>query len=283
MTISSIQAQLADVSSLFEGSPPSDGIRVAQADAVLEVIVDRPAKRNALRPEDVIALEALLRQADTSQDVRCILLAADGDDFCTGIDVSDIGAAAAPELLLDRRRSVQVYQRLFAAYWTLETPVVAAVHGAVAGIGVMLALLADIVVAASDARWTHAFLRRGMVPHAGDAYFLRRVLPLHALNEFALLGRTHGTEDLHRWGAVNIVTSAEVVRDEARAVAVELAAGPTRSIGAAKTLYRRSLDSSMETSFLEEEQLVALVAETRDRSEGITARIEGRRPRFEGR
>ncbi|MGR6999115.1 enoyl-CoA hydratase-related protein [Yinghuangia aomiensis] len=88
--------------------------------------------------------------------------------------------------------------------------------GRVAGIGWMLALLADLVVAAEDGRWTHAFLRRGMAPHAGDPFFLPRVLPFHALNEIALLGDTVTSSDLYRWGAVNLARAGGVGRDGRR-------------------------------------------------------------------
>ena len=76
-----------------------------------------------------------------------------------------------------------------------------AVNGTTAGLGWMLALLADLVVAAQGARWTHVFARRGMVPHAGDPFFLPRVLPLHRLNEVAMLSDTIDVGDPCRVGS----------------------------------------------------------------------------------
>lgn len=72
---------------------------------------------------------------------------------------------------------------------------VTAVNGAVAGAGWMLALLGDLVVADAEARWTHVFARRGMVPHAGDPYFLARITPFHRLNEIASLSDTIASAD----------------------------------------------------------------------------------------
>ncbi len=73
---------------------------------------------------------------------------------------------------LDYRYVTEDYRSLFQPYWEVEKPVVSAVNGTVAGAGWMLALLADLVVADADARWAHVFSRRGLVPHAGDPYFV---------------------------------------------------------------------------------------------------------------
>jgi 2-(1,2-epoxy-1,2-dihydrophenyl)acetyl-CoA isomerase len=184
--------------------------------------------------------------------------------------------------VLDYRRAVAGYQHLFQVMWELETPVVSAVNGTAAGAGWMMALLADLVVAAEGARWIHVFARRGMVPHAGDPFFLPRVLPLHRLNEAAMLGDTLTSETLHAWGAVNRLVAADQVEPTARALANRLATGPTRSLGQAKRLYRRSLVSDMATSFAEEAAATAMISQTRDRIEGVKALIDGRRPDFTG-
>jgi 2-(1,2-epoxy-1,2-dihydrophenyl)acetyl-CoA isomerase len=146
----------------------------------------------------------------------------------------------------------------------------------------MLALLADLVVAAEGARWTHAFARRGMVPHAGDPFFLPRVLPFHRLLEAALLPDAITSETLAEWGAVNRLVPAEQVESTAAELANRLAAGPTRSLGLTKRLYRRSLVSDMATAFAEEATATALVTQTRDRIEGVEALLEGRPPDFTG-
>ncbi len=100
-----------------------------------------------------------------------------------------------PPSQMDYRRAVRPFQQLTKAYWEMSTPVVSAVNGTTAGMGWMMALLADLVVAAEGARWTHVFARRGMVPHAGDPFFMPRVLSFHRLNEAMLLSDTHHLRD----------------------------------------------------------------------------------------
>jgi 2-(1,2-epoxy-1,2-dihydrophenyl)acetyl-CoA isomerase len=254
--------------------------------AVLHVRLARPEARNAIDPALRDELRRVLADADADATVRCITITGTGADFCTGADLAPAGggptAAERPASVLDYRRAVVPYQELFRTLWELETPVVSAVNGTVAGAGWMLALLADLVVAATGARWIHVFARRGMVPHAGDPFFLPRLLPLHRLNEAALLGETITSETMHSWGAVNRLVPSEEVEATAADLARRLAQGPTRSLGLTKRLYRRSLVSDMATSFGEEAAATALVSQTADRAEGVRSLLEGRRAEFTG-
>jgi len=252
-----------------------------QQAAVLWIRLNRPQARNGIDAVMRDELSAALQGADRDKGVRAIVITGKGPDFCTGADLAASGPA--PESPLDYRVPMLPYQDLFRQLWELETPVVSAVRGRVAGTGWLLALLADLVVASDAAKWTHVFTRRGMAPHAGDPFFLPRILPFHVLNEIALLGDTITSADLHRWGAVNrLVPDAEVEKTAAE-LAERLAAGPTLSLGQAKRLYRRSLVSDMTTAFAEEAAAIAMLSATEDREEGTRSLMEGRRPAFKGR
>jgi len=248
--------------------------------AVLWLRLNRPEARNAidtgLRDEISVALAG----ADHDRDVRAIVVTGSGPDFCVGADL--VASGTPPENPLDYRIPMLPFQDLFRQLWELETPVVSAVRGRVAGIGWMLALLADLVVASDTAKWTHVFTRRGMAPHAGDPFFLPRILPFHVLNEIALLGDTVSSADLHRWGAVNRLVADDAVEKTAGELAGRLAAGPTLSLGQARRLYRRSPVSDMATAFAEEAAAIAMLSQTSDRAEGTAALMEGRRPKFTG-
>lgn len=266
--------------------PDVTTLRLERDGAVQWVRLDRPDARNGIDATMRDELTALLAELDADDSVRAIVVTGEGDDFCTGADLapaSDPGIATRrPTSPVDYRRAVVPWQLLFRTYWELETPVVSAVNGTTAGAGWMLALLADLVVAAEGARWIHAFARRGMVPHAGDPFFLPRVLPLHRLLEVALLSDAVTSEDLHAWGAVNRLVPAVEVERTAAELAARLATGPTKTLGLTKRLYRRSLVSDMATAFGEEAAASALVSQTRDRIEGVESLLEGRRPDFTG-
>jgi 2-(1,2-epoxy-1,2-dihydrophenyl)acetyl-CoA isomerase len=256
-------------------------IVLEQDGGVLWLRLHRPAARNGIDEKMRAELSAALADADRDRGVRAIVLTGSGPDFCVGADLA-ASNAAAPQTPLDFRVPMLPYQDLFRQLWELETPVVSAVRGRVAGIGWLLALLADLVVASDSAKWTHVFTRRGMVPHAGDPFFLPRILPFHVLNEIALLGDTITSADLHRWGAVNRLVDEAAVDKTAAELAGRLAAGPTLSLGQARRLYRRSLVSDMTTAFAEEAAASAMLSATSDRAEGVAALLDGRRPTFTG-
>jgi 2-(1,2-epoxy-1,2-dihydrophenyl)acetyl-CoA isomerase len=257
-------------------------LRIETADAVTTVTLDRPEQRNTIDMDTCVELRRVLADADADKSVRALVIAGGERDFCTGADVTGGAATAAATVPLDYRYLTVDYQHLFRQLWDMETPVVSAVTGTVAGAGWMLALLADLVVAAEGARWTHVFARRGMVPHAGDPYFLPRVIPFHRLNEIALLSEPVLSETLHGWGIVNRCVAPADVLPAATALAVQLAAGPTRALGMTKRLYRRSLDSDMLTAFEEERAAQALISTTKDRREGVMSLIERRPAEFIG-
>ncbi|MCU1501837.1 MAG: enoyl-CoA hydratase/carnithine racemase, partial [Ilumatobacteraceae bacterium] len=164
-----------------------DSLRLTTVDAVATITFDRSQRRNAIDFETCTALRDLLVRLDRDRAVRSIVLAGNDRDFCTGADVAAAPDAIAQMTTLDYRFATTDYQALFQQLWETETPMVSAVTGTVAGAGWMLALLADLVVARDDAQWTHVFARRGMIPHAGDPYFMPRIIPFHRLNEIAML------------------------------------------------------------------------------------------------
>lgn len=260
----------------------SAGLAVERrADGVAIIRLVRPERRNAIDGETALALTTWLHAANTDRNLRSILLTGVESTFCTGADVVSDPDAPKPSTL-DYRYATEDFRRLAQALWEVEKPVVSAVNGTVAGFGWTLALLGDLVVADRDARWTHVFSRRGMVPHAGDPYFLARIIPFHRLNEIALLSDTLTSADLDGWGLLNRCVASDEVLPTATELAERLAAGPTRSLGLTKRLYRRSLSSDMATSFEDERNATALISTTADRREGVASFIERRPPDFVG-
>ncbi|MFM7687056.1 MAG: enoyl-CoA hydratase/isomerase family protein [Actinomycetota bacterium] len=265
---------------MSDESNPS--LLVEHVGAVAHITLNRADRRNAIDIPTCFALTDLLEQLDRDRAVRAIVIAGAERDFCTGADVTGSPDAIAKMTTLDYRYSSTQFQDLFHRLWETETPVVSAVTGTVAGAGWMLALLADIVVAAEGARWTHVFTRRGMVPHAGDSYFMPRIIPFHRLNEIALLSEPIPSETLHQWGLVNRLVPAADVVSTALQLAGTLADGPTRALAMTKRLYRRSIDSDIATAFEAERTAQALISTTSDRREGVQSLIERRPASFLG-
>ena len=258
------------------------GLEVTRHESGVVVIrLSRAERRNAIDGATATALADLLTAANTDRTIRSIVVTGVDGNFCTGADVVSDPNAPKPSTL-DYRYATEHFRRLAQALWEVEKPVVSAVNGTVAGFGWTLALLGDLVVADAEARWTHVFTRRGMVPHAGDPYFLPRIIPFHRLNEIALLSDTLTSADLAGWGLLNRCVVADAVEPAALELAERLAAGPTRSLGITKRLYRRSLSSDMATSFEDERNATALISTTADRYEGVASFVERRPPKFIG-
>jgi 2-(1,2-epoxy-1,2-dihydrophenyl)acetyl-CoA isomerase len=259
----------------------SPELSIAVEAAVAIVRLDRPQRRNAIDLATALRLTEFFERATADRSVRAIVITGSGRDYCTGADAvgGNNGTERSP---LDYRHVTEPYRRLFQSLWEVERPVVSAVNGTVAGAGWMLALLADIVVADREARWTHVFSKRGMIPHAGDPYFLPRIIPFHRLNEIALLSDPVTSAQLHDWGIVNRAVTNDAVLPTAMDLARRLAEGPTRALGLTKRLYRRSLAADITTVFEEERAATALISTTADRREGVRSFVEGRSPKFIG-
>ena len=276
----------------------TDGLSLSREGGVLWVRLDRPERQNRIDPDTNAALREVLAEADADHSVRAVVVTAAGDrHFCTGADLAAAARTARPSVLplgpdedggdrpplIDARGSVADFHALYRTYWEMETPVVAAVNGTVAGAGLPLAFCADIVIASERARFRSIWAEGGMSAHAGDPYFLPRIFPLHRLMEFAFLDESFTAEQLHSWNVVNRVVPADQLDDVAGGLARRLAAGPTLAMGQTKRLYRRSLESDMATSFAEEAAAIVMLSPSADRKEGMAALAEGRRTEFTGR
>ncbi len=260
----------------------ASGLDVEHSDGgVVAIRLARPERHNAIDADTASSLARWLTDANVDPSIRSIVLTGVDGKFCTGADAVSDQNAPKPSTL-DYRYATEDFRRLAQALWEVEKPVVTAVNGTVAGFGWTLALLGDLVVADRDARWTHVFTRRGMVPHAGDPYFLARIIPFHRLNEIALLSDTLTSADLEQWGLINRCVTADEVASTALALAERLASGPTRTLGLTKRLYRRSLSSDMATAFEDERNATALISTTADRHEGVASFVERRPPEFIG-
>jgi 2-(1,2-epoxy-1,2-dihydrophenyl)acetyl-CoA isomerase len=260
----------------------SESLDVDRKEGVLEITLRRPDRRNAIDEATAQLLTSTLQDASLDPTVRAVLITGEGRHFCTGADVIGVGDKAGEMAPVDFRWATRHFAAMNRALWEIEKPVVTAVNGTVAGAGWTLALLGDLVVAAGDARWTHVFSRRAMVPHAGDTFFLPRLLPLHQLMELALLSDTVTSERLAELGVINRLVASDEVLPTARDLALRLAQGPTRSLGLTKRMYRNSLHRDIESVFEDERAATALVSTTSDRLEGVRSFVEQRDPVFTG-
>jgi 2-(1,2-epoxy-1,2-dihydrophenyl)acetyl-CoA isomerase len=263
-----------------------------------EIRLDRPEALNAWTPALGRELLDALQRAAGDPDVRAILLTGEGRAFCAGADVKD-----ARELLADgtpdlSTRLREIYNPVIATIRTAPKPVVAAVQGACAGLGVSVALAADLLLAADDAYLLLAFARIGVMPDGGALAFLAERVGSTRAAELAMLAEKLPAARAHEWGLVTAVHPVVELHDAAVALTERLAAGPTVAYDSIKRTLAAAAGSTGTTgttgpvattgqglaAHLDlEATLQQRHAATTDYAEGRAAFREKRAPHFRGR
>ncbi|MFJ8230742.1 enoyl-CoA hydratase/isomerase family protein [Streptomyces sp. NPDC094448] len=260
-----------------------DEVRHRVVNGVSWLTLDRPEALNALTPGGRERLVSLLSEASADPAVRAVVITATGSAFCAGADLRaapDGRERVAGDIARLIRRGAQ---RLITSVLDCEKPVIAAVNGTAAGLGVHLALACDLVIAAEEARFIEVFTRRGLVPDGGGAYLLPRLIGPQRAKELMFFGDALSARDAERWGLVNRVVPAPELEKTAHAWSARLATGPTRALSLTKHLVNAALDTDRTTALAAEAAAVELAMTTHDANEGVASFRERRGARFEGR
>lgn len=249
---------------------------------VAVIALDRPDKYNAINMQLHRELAAAIRSATRDDDVRALLITGRGRGFCAGQDLTEFAMARAdPDFRIDEHVRT-TFNRTILGLRQLEIPVVAAVNGVAAGAGWSLALAADIRFASSDATFTQAFARIGLVPDTGSTWFLPELVGTSRALELAFTGDAIDAAKALEWGLVNVVTEPETLQAEALSYAQRLAGMPTVALGLTKRAVYRATRVSLADAVEYEAQLQQRAATTDDHMEGVTAFLEKRTPVFTG-
>jgi 2-(1,2-epoxy-1,2-dihydrophenyl)acetyl-CoA isomerase len=258
---------------------------------IATVTIDRPDAGNSLTSDMRDQLSDTFDELSATLGVRAVVLTGAGDKhFCTG---AGLGGAQRPEpprpegaperALGDVARMIKRgWQRLVASILDCEKPVVAAVNGTAAGGGANLVLACDLVVMADTARLIEVFVRRGIIPDAGGAYLLPRIVGPQRAKELMFLGDELSAADCREWGIANRVVPSAELSATVDELAGRLARAPSKAVAMTKWLVNRSFESSRQAAFEEEAHAQELVTATDDMQEGIAAFAERRAPEFKG-
>jgi 2-(1,2-epoxy-1,2-dihydrophenyl)acetyl-CoA isomerase len=250
-------------------------------DNVAHITLNRPEAANTINLELAKELLYALMQCDEDPLIRAVLITGAGPMFCGGGDLKSFNDQG--ENIPHHLKEITNYLHLAMSYLVrMDPPVVAAVHGSAAGAGLSLACACDMVLAAESARFTMAYTRLGLTPDGGATYTLTRIVGLRRTLELALTNRLLSAEDALNWGILTRVVPENDLITEAKALAGQLAAGPTKAFGATKRLLQIGLTESFEAQMKNESRSIAEMARTGDSHEGIRAFLEKRTPNFKG-
>ena len=249
--------------------------------AVASLRFNRPLVLNAISQDLADALLAACHTIAADLSVRAVLLSGEGRAFMAGGDISAFHAAGerAPQIV---GKIVAAVHESVKILTSLRAPVIAAVHGPVAGAGLSMMLAADLIIAAEESRFLLAYGRIGASPDGGATWALPRMLGLRRALSFSLLGEEIGTRAALELGLVNQVVPAVLLMEQAREMAHRLAVGPTLAFGRTKALLRASFDRDLDAQLQAEREAFVAGAATADFREGVAAFLEKRLPRFSG-
>jgi len=253
---------------------------------VLEIILNRPEILNAVDQEAITALAAAVAEAAEDPATRAVLLRGAGTHFCAGGDITmfaELIRLAPAERQKALYRIVDSLHPLLVRMRHMPKPVVVAVQGAAAGVGLSFVLAADLALAADDAVFTSGYIHLGTSPDGGMTATLPHIVGLKHAAELMLLGDRFDAQRALALGLINRVVPAAALGDEAMALAARLAAGPTHAYGRTKALLQATLGDAFDAQLRRETEAFSACAATEDFAEGVRAFLEKRRGVFTGK
>lgn len=270
---------------------PEELVTYEQVGGVARVTINSPDTGNSLTAAMRDRIPELMEWAGADLSVRCVVLTGAGDrHFCTGANLAgppppgpDRPAGAPERAMGDAARLVRRgWQRTVASILDCEKPVIAEVNGTAAGGGAQLVLACDLVVMADSVKLVEVFVRRGIIPDAGGAYLLPRIVGTHVAKELMFLGDDVPAARSAELGIANRVVPAAELRAQADELAQRLASAPTRALALTKSLINKSLESGRQAAFDDEAAAQDWLTASEDFHEGIAVFRERRQPEFRG-
>jgi enoyl-CoA hydratase/carnithine racemase len=258
-------------------------VRWRFADGVATLTLDRPERKNPLTFESYAELRDLFRALALAPEVRAVVIAGAGGNFCSGGDVFEIieplTKMAMPELLAFTRMTGDLVKAMRAC----PQPLVAAIDGVCVGAGAILAMASDIRLATPRAKTAFLFTKVGLAGcDMGACAILPRLIGQGRASELLYSGRVMTAEEGERWGFHNRLVAPEALAEEAATLAAEIAAGPGFAHGITKTQLHHEWNVGVDTAIEMEAQAQAICMQTQDFRRAFEAFAARRPPLFEG-
>ena len=252
-----------------------ESIQYEVMNSVCVITLNRPEALNAFTSTMNKEITKAIKTAESSDEVRCIVIKGAGKGFCSGQDLSEIDDTMDHGEILRT-----LYDPMVMKIHQCEKPIIAAVHGAAAGAGFSLALACDFRIMAEKSFFMNAFIQVGLIPDSGNLYYLRQLVGDAKALEISLSGERISSQDAYQLGLTTKVVPNEQFEAAVFEYATKLAALPTKAVALTKRVLKAASELNL-TDFLEyEAQGQRIAGLTADHQEGIKAFMEKRKPIF---
>lgn len=264
----------------------SEPLLYQQNDALVELTLNRPEMRNPISEEDMIeAIEQAVARINRNSSIRVVIITGAGSAFSAGGNIKHMRDrqgmfAGTPAQVRNGYRFG--IQRIPLALYHIEVPAIAAVNGPAIGAGCDLAMMCDIRIASQKAIFAESFVKVGIIPGDGGAWFLPRVVGLSRACEMAFTGEPIDADTALSWGMVSKVVEPEQLIEESRKLAQRIAVNPPEVLRMTKKLIREGQHLRLESLLELSAAMQALAHYTQDHQEAVTALLEKRTPYFTG-
>ena len=246
--------------------------------------LDHPEVMNAVSMDMLGGLmEALDAVEDRRDEIRCLVMTGAGRAFCAGANLQGRNNAKPGARTNAGAALETAYHPFLRRIKNLHCPIVTSVNGAAAGAGMSFALMGDMILCARSSYFLQAFRRIGLVPDCGSTWLLPRLIGKARSVELSLMGERLTAEKALEWGLVNRLYDDAALMEETMKLAHELANGPTIALSLIRKLYWDSPDNSFEDQLNLEFQSQRIAGAAEDFGEGVSAFLEKRPAKFQGK
>ena len=257
-------------------------ILLAKADGLATITLNAPERLNAVSRKMIAELKDCWEELAADTSVRAVLLTGAGRGFCAGADLADPDREASATA--DSGAALEKYfNPVIRLMRTIPKPVVSAVNGVAAGVGMSFALASDIAIAGKSASFLQAFARIGLLPDGGSTWFLPRLAGDQRARALAMLAPQIPAEKARDWGLIwDVVEDAELM-PKATEIALKLASGPTLALARIKEALNQSSGNDLAAQLDVERDAQRELGRSEDFKEGVAAFLAKRKANFQGK
>jgi len=255
----------------------TEHLKFSIAEGVARIVLDRPERMNAFTFEMIDAWTRALACCGSDDSVKVVIVTGTGSAFCSGGDIVEMGERLAHTPQQRKNELFQHIERIPLALEDLDKPVIAAVNGVATGAGMDMALMCDLRYAAQSARFAETYVKVGLVPGAGGAHFLPRLVGVAKALELFLTGDFIDAQEALRIGLVNNVFADATLSEEVDKIARRVASAPTLTVRMTKRAIYQGLRNDLRTNLDLISSHYAIITSTQEHKELVQSFIARRK------